>query len=692
MYWSRTGSYIDLIEWFLLVGLSWLGGWLVCVHIFRIRSRERLFSGIACGLLLFVLFSNLFAQIFSLSTAYWISSMLILGMGLIATLRSPIRTKLPLQDLKVWNQILAFGALFLLFALINRGLAIFDDYSNLPLVATISIGDIPPHFYLNPEMILDYHYGLHLLAASLVRIGGFFPWSALDVFKALSISLAVILMALWYRRYIQKGLAWLWGGLFILFAGGSRWLLLMIPSTSLMKMGISLQMIGSGLVTSPDLYTALISSWKIEGDGPIPFPFAFVSGMSRPLTFAMGSNSAIPLVTIALLLLLAKRRWRKWSGLLYGLLVTSLALTSDHVFTMVWTGILLASFGKCLKDRSISNLLQWGWVLLPGLILVPFMGGVLTETVQRLFQQVIGVPTQSGIGLPAIGFRWPPAFLSAHIGALELTNANHLVIALAEMGPILLFAPIVTLALKGYIRSGKLLLASLSMMAVVSFLTPLFIRFIERERDITRLTSTALTFWMIIGFPYMWIAFHRGRNVIKLSIGTTYVIALLGGIALFPIQLISIARTQPSYFVQEPDAIMSKAYWDQLEQAAWILDPAFPYRPPTLFGRTTGPAYQNAYIRLPEFRELINKFDPSQIAFAGYSYIYIDKEAWQSLTPEQKQAFQNSCITLMSERRTDLGDFRRLFDIRNCKVETSIIPIGKPSTSLESEDGTLNKP
>jgi len=60
----------------------------------------------------------------------------------------------------------------------NRGLAILDDYHNLPLVSMIAAGDVPPHFYLNPTNRLAYHYGLHLFSGSLVQQGGLFPWSA----------------------------------------------------------------------------------------------------------------------------------------------------------------------------------------------------------------------------------------------------------------------------------------------------------------------------------------------------------------------------------------------------------------------------------------------------------------------------------------------------------------------------------
>ncbi len=673
MYWSRTGSYFDLIEWLLLCIPIWVGGWLLCIHVFNSRQRERLICGLASGFLLFILFSNLLAQVLPLSISYWISSLLILGLGTIATWRSSIRPRLPLKDLKVWHQVLAFGLLFLLFALINRGLAIFDDYSNLPIVSIIAAGDIPPHFYLNPQKVLDYHYGLHLLAASLVRIGGFFPWSAFDLSKAFSIALATILTMLWYRRYTPRKVAWLWGGLFILFGSGSLWLLLLVPSSLLKQMGASIQMIGSGLQTSPDLYTAMISPWKIEGGGPFPFPFAFVSGISQSLSFAMGSNGALPPVTLSLLLLLARREWRPWTGLLYGLLVASLALNSELLFLIVWSGILVSAILRWFLDRSVSNLVQWGWTLLPGVLLTPIMGGVLSTTAQRWLAQIVNKSSASGVGLPGMEFYWPPAIMSAHLGVLKLINLNQFLIALIEMGPILILVIPVTLAMMGFVRSNKILMAGLSIMSLFCFLTPLFIRFTERERDITRLTSTALSIWMVLGLPYAWKVFTKGKYLSKTIICTGYIISILGGIALFPSQLISIAKTQPSYFVQEPDAIMCNRYWDRFEKNVWILDPAYPYRPATLFARTTGPAYQDAYTRLPEFRELLTEFDPIQIALAGYSYIYIDKETWQSVTSEQRQAFQQPCIKTVLEQKTEMGDFRRLLDIRKCQTVSSVM-------------------
>jgi hypothetical protein len=665
MYWSRTGSILDLFIWTVQCSLWCGGGWLISTHIFRLRSRERLFTGIASGSLFFMLFSNLLAQVMSLPAAYWSAAVLVLGIGLLAAFLSSTRPRFPIRDLFVWPQIIAFIALFLLFVWINRGLSIFDDYANLPLVSVIATGDVPPHFYLNPTKILDYHYGGHLLAASLMRVGGFFPWSSLDLFKAYSIAMTVVLGALWYRRFIRKDLAWLWIGLVILLGGGSRWLLLFVPENHLQEMSTDVQMIGSASDSGVDFYSAMTGPWSIEGDTSFPFPFAFVNSVSRPLSIAIGSSGAMATMIPFLLLLLAQRRWRPVPGLFFGLLLTSLALVSEHIFAIIWGGIFLAAGIQAWMRRSYRPAIQWGWTLLPGALLAPVMGGVLTETIQGWLARP-GGPPGGGIGLPQIAVRWPPAFFSPHLGVLSLTDLDHWAIALAEIGLLLFLAPWVLRATPGYLRSGKLLMAGLSIMAVISFLLPILLRFAERDRDIARLTSAALMIWMILGIPYAWFAYQRGGKLKKTAIGIGYVLVILGGVALLPSQFIAIPQTRLSYFVDDPDALMSKAYWNNLEEGAWIMDLSYPFRPPTLFGRGTGPAYQNAYRLLPEFEDLISNPDPISLARAGYAYMYVDRKTWQELSERQRAAFEKACVRIVAEQKT-VKDFRRLFDIQDCQ-------------------------
>lgn len=667
MDWSRTGSYLHLVTWSLLLLSLWGGGWLLCAHVFGLRSRERLAAGLATGLLLFILFANLLAQLFALTVACWSAALLVLCLGLVSMWRSPTPPRVLLQDLRVWPTLLALAGLFGLFLGINRGLALFDDYSNLPLVSLIATGDVPPHFYLNPQRVLDYHYGLHLLAASLTRIGGFYPWTALDVCKALAISLTTILGVLWYRRFAHPAAAIVGGGLFTLFAGGSRWLLLLLPGGLLARISSDIELIGSAMQTANTLTSALAGAWRIEGDGPLPFPFAFVSGVSRPLILAMGSNSALPIMTLFLFLLLARRRWSPAQGLLYGLILASLALTAEHLFALVFTGMMLAVAARGVQLRSWRTIRSWIWVLLPGAILAPAMGGVLSQFVQRVASQISGAPVEGGLGLPGIALRWPPAVFSAHFGALALNRPGSLLIALFEMGPLLLLAPLVTMAGLRYLRSGKLLLAGLSGMALVSFCAPLILRFVERERDITRLTGSAMTIWAILGLPYVWLAFRRGGDWTRWAIGFVYLAVIMGGIGLFPAQLTAILKPQPSYYIQEADLWMSRDYWDQLEPDVWVLDPVFPYRPAALFGRTTGPAYQSVYIIEPAFRELLDHLTPDAAARSGYDYLYIERGYWSKMTPEQRQLYQQDCVHLVSERKASGGDFRRLYEVRDCR-------------------------
>jgi hypothetical protein len=525
---------------------------------------------------------------------------------------------------------------------------------------------VPPHFYLNPDLNPGYHYGLELYAASLVRVGGLFPWSAFDFSKALTTALCLCLAWAWYRRYINKRLGLFIGLLLVLFGGGARWLLLFLPPGLIQQLGNGLQMLGTATQSGADLHSALLSTWRIEGGGPIPFPFAFVNGIFPPM-LGMGGNGSLPQMTLFLLLLTARRSWQPLPALIFGFLVVSLSLTTELMFVIVWSGILIALLARLWLSRASRGALQWLWVLLPSALLALLSGGVITEFSHQFLEQTNPFSTGS-VYLSKVTFYWPPAFISAHLGFLSLINPGQLLIALAEMGPVLLLAPLITGKTAGYLRSRKLLMAGLSAMAIICFIVPLVLRFVDRERDLARVTSTSLSIWMLLGYPYIWHILQRAKGARQYLAAGGLVITMLGGIALFPPQLVAIAQPQMSYFIQQPDAQLSKAYWNKLDSDAQILDLAYIYRPPVLFGRSAGRAFQTLYISLPEFRTLIADPDASRIAQYGYAYVYFDRQTWQALTPEQKATFQQKCIKLVAEQKTSLGDFRRLLDVRKCQA------------------------
>ena len=678
LYWSRTGNPAELILWLILSSLWFAGGALISANLFSLRPRERLFVGMATGWLLSIVFSNLLAQFLPLSLAYWTAALLVFLLGLASAWQAGYRPRRPAMKfstrgpLRQWlaligPQSLAFLALLLLFTQINRGLSIFDDFANLPIVSMIAAGDYPPHFYLDPTRLLDYHYGLHLFAASLVRVGGFFPWSAFDISKALSLALTIMLAWLWFRRFVKSTSALLSGAALVIFGSGARWLLLFLPAGLLDAISSNIELIGSAQQTGPDLLTVLQATWKIVGDGPVPFPFAFVNGIFTPLTFQLSGMGALPMLTLFLLLLLAQRKWRVFPALIFGLALSSLALTGEHMFVIIYSGIGLALLFQAVQRRSVKEALPWLWVLIPSALIAFLGGGVLTELARQILSRLSGLETEANVGLSGLQLRWPPAVVSAHLGALYPTNFNQLIVAVCELGPILLLGPWAAWLGWKRARQNRITSAGIGLGSLLGFAAPLLIQLTSKDRDITRLMGSALFIWMALSFPILWLVLQKSKPVIRFLICAGVVIALGSGVITFSSELIAMTRPELSFFVQEPDAILSRAYWNSLEPDAQFLDIHYTYRPAVLFGRTTGTANWNVYVELPEFRALLENPDPVRVSQAGYAYIYLDRDTWQKMSPELKRLYQNECVRLVKEQKDALGDFRRLLDIRACQ-------------------------
>ena len=128
-------------------------------------------------------------------------------------------------------------------------------------------------------------------------------------------------------------------------------------------------LIGSAGVTAPDLVHALLSTWKIEGDGPIPFPFAFHSGIFQ--SYVMNGLTGISGMAfiIVLVLLLTAQRWRSpFAGVITFILLSSLALANEVTFGLIVLGFVFAVLVWMIARRSWklpSSLVRWIAVLVP---------------------------------------------------------------------------------------------------------------------------------------------------------------------------------------------------------------------------------------------------------------------------------------------------------------------------------------
>jgi hypothetical protein len=675
MYWSRTESPLDLLL-YLALCLAWgSGGWLLVTHLFRVRPPERLLSGLAAGFILFITLSNLLSNLFPVSPAFWSAALLVLAGGLASAWRSSRRPWLDWRDLKLAGlQLAALLALTGLFSLIGRGLALFDDYLHIPLVSVMAAGDIPPHFYLNPAQYFAYHYGLQVFAAALARIAGLFPWSAWDVSKAWSIALTLILSWLWFRRITGRDRAATLGSFITVFAGGARWLLLLLPTAGLAALSAVVPLINTGADSGENLLQVLSRPWVIEGGGPFPFPFAFHNGMFVPVFFNLGASGAMPFMTVILLLLL--NRVRRFSGpavFVTGLIFTSFALSAEHLFVLLWIGIALGGGLVLLRSRQFRQslpkaaILYWGTVLLIGGLLSAVQGGFITETLRSVLLRLQGIETAaagSEYDYFAFGLRWPPGLISAHFGRLSLFSPGQLVVLLAELGPVLLLAPAATRYALRRLRRNDLFPAGLGLAALLTFGLALFLRY-GVERSTTRLPAISLWIWTLLGYPSLWLVFRAGKRFTRLVAHAVYLTAVFGGLVIFAVQMTAIPAPQLTYYINSPDARISARLWDGLPEGAQVFD-RIPYRSVALFGQPVR-AHVDIYMSLPEWEVLLANPDPQAVAKAGYDFIYLDAGWWWEMKQEQRDAFHHSCIQTIAEELSDGEMDRWLLDISSCR-------------------------
>jgi hypothetical protein len=671
-YWTRTGNWLDIAVFFLLCLMWAIGGWLLVSHAFHLKSREKLLVGFATGFLLFIVLSNLLAQIIPLPYAYWGSAALLFISGLSLALLPKKSQPIDLTSLRSWPQLALLAVVTLGFTLVLRGLAIFDDYYHLPMISVMATGDIPPHFYLDPSLHLPYHYGLQVFAAGMVRIGGFYPWSAWDISRAVVFAFTALLAWLWIRRLTRANLAAYLGAVLFIFGGAARWLLLFIPTPLLNRMGANLTMDISGLTAGGNLVADLINHWPMDGGGPFPFPYAFASGIFEPLNMQLGATGAMWEMTILLLLLLWKPAKSSPSGMLViGFLLASLALSAEHVYAAVFVGLAFVFGVYALIKASrrsplkLAALVPWGIPLAISAVLAIIQGGYITggfmSLVYRLSGKIYPMVTTDFQGF---SLRWPPAMPSGHFGPLSLIDPGQVVIMLAEAGPALILLVLASIYWLKNIHKTHRLTQALAAGAILSVIFPIFFRY-GLDFDITRLVGAALWLSFALSFPFLWLWLQKSRQGFRLLAGIGYGVAVFAGLVMLAVELIAIPVPQTTYYLKYSEGDLARTYWNKLEPHAQILD-SHPERAVLLFGRASFAA-TDVYKRAPEWQTLIASPDPAGVAVEGYSYVYMDESWWQGLPSQIQAAYDQPCVKLVVQVDFTASAFRRLYNVAACR-------------------------
>ncbi|MFN3742929.1 MAG: hypothetical protein ACK4VW_09730, partial [Anaerolineales bacterium] len=503
---------LALLLWVLLWGL---GGWLIVEALFPLPRFQRAFSALALGLTLQTWLANLFAHFLKVPAAFWAAALSLFLIGLLLHLPNRFRH---LQWRSWWlpGQWLAFLLLGWIFFGIERGLNIFDDPQNLPTLSLMAAGDIPPHFPYDPALRYGYHYFLILIAAQFMRLADLFPWTALDLARALSLTLVLMLVYLWIRRFTRSRLAGILGSAFFALASGARWLLLLLPSWLVEGISRQITLIGSAAQTAPDLARALLSAWRIEGEGPLPFPFAYLSGLNSAFVMAHGGIGGTS-VLIPLLFLLLYRRILGWpQALLFTALFSAWALTSEFPVLLFVPALFLVLllFWRLRHTRQVPPAFRlWIWALLLAVPFLALQGGVLTE-ILRTFWTQLWASAAERISFHTFNFSFTlPTVVSGHLGFLSLLQPIQLLAFLLEIGPLLLALPLVFLWGLKMSRAGRWGEAALTSGFLLLGILPFFIKYSGTAGPSAN--ARLLVGWTLplslYAFPLAWI-WGRGRG------------------------------------------------------------------------------------------------------------------------------------------------------------------------------------
>ena len=666
MYLFTEVQIIPLLFLFLLWGL---GGWLMTLRWFDLESHERGFLGFGLGLVVANWLGNFTARLLPMSIAFWAAALLTLGLGLLAAW--PLHRDLfpQIRQLK-WSAWLSFGLAVILFTLIGRGLGMLDEFQNLPTLSIMATGDIPPHLPGSPEVRYGYHYFLILLGVQFMRVASAPPWTALDLARGLTLSLAIVLTGLLAWRLTRNtAIAWV-SAAFYALAGGTRWLLLLLPGSLLNSISSGLTLIGSGSDTATTLVEALSSFWKVEGSGPIGFPFAFVNGVNAPALMTHNGYGVLPHVILLLLLLLAGKQRSPWAGIPLVVLLASLALANEVDFVILYLGIVLVSILWVLQHKSLrppQSARFWIVVIFLAGLFALIQGGLATEAIYgRLAPSTTETDSYFQLGFSLV----PPAIISSHLGKLSIFNPVQLLAAIFEVGPMILALPLILRWGYKALHEERWIQAALVASAIPSLLS-IFVEYSGNAgiTATTRLLSNLFFVCKVLAVPLVWLWL---QNTAEWRHGIAYALGLmaaLGGVVLFAIELIAVPRPVYTEFLSNMDAQFYEEYWDQLSpSSAWVFDPD-PSRALTIFGRQSN-ATINWGRSTPEFLTLVGDPDPYQLNAAGYHYLYADKEFWKAYVAQLDRPCVKVLKTVEGVKLSHgelVPDFRRLADISECK-------------------------
>lgn len=679
-------SELQGIPLILLLALWALGGWLITARTVNLPARERGLISLGIGLVLGTWFANWLARFMPTTLAFWGAALLtvLLGIALAWPLtgaRQGKRDLFPKDAFQPGQWIIFLIAVFV-FTLIGRGFGFFDDHQNLPPVSIMATGDVPPHFAYNPSLNFGYHYFLLLVASEFVRLTAAGPWTALDLARGLTLALTLAYGGFLAYRLTKSKIAESFSMTFMAFAGGARWLFLLLPISLQRQLSSSITLIGSGADSGVNFITAIYKSWQIEGLGPLPFPFLFGSGLDASLSmFHNGWGTSAITMTLLIILISPSflrsptenggteggQGWRLFIPIV--ILLASIALANEVTFAFLYIGLGFAALTWVIQKRSLrlprSFWLWTGLMVIAGLLAL-VQGGMFTEIARGwLEKQASGGGENStyfkvGFALSA------PGVLSAHLGWLSLLNPLQWVAILGETGLAVFAVPIVLKQLGPFSRDENWFEAAWVGSIIISLLM-VFVQYTGNAGPTaaSRMIAHFLTVVVMYAVPLIWLALEKRGENLKVAALVWGLATIFSGISLFGSQLAAMPNPVYAIYLNQLDGQMFTRHWNELAPNTMVFDPIYP-RAATIFGRPTRSSITMGE-NLPEWLALQANPDPVRLKAAGYDYLYVDLK----YLTKYASIIQKPCVKQLDQiddkNKDQVVDSRTLFQLTDCK-------------------------
>ncbi len=659
--WFDMVSMGRLLAGLGLVGLWGWAGWALLAPFSPLAARARWLAGWGVGAGIYLVLLNGLAHGLPWPWAMGVAAGLLAGLTVPQLRRGTWRAWLrTLGRVKGWLALallgwgIAFG--------IEVGLLLFDESMHLTLISTLAAGYFPPHNAVWPGHTIPYHYAFSLLAAVLARVVGLFPWTAYDLTKGLVWVYALGLAAWFASTRLTRGWARLaWVATFA-FAGGARYLLLLVPRPGLRMLEQHVALWG------PRLTRALLdpAPWGDLGP-PWGWPFAFLNGIRYPGVMTAHAGPQMFAFVLLLLLWALLPRARGWAA--FGVLAALaglLALAWEVAYVLLWLGAVVYGLGRC-RGAGRPGLSRAWWracwaqpwlrVLALSAPLALLQGGVLTHFVRAAL-----TATASSVGPAAFQLRWPPAVLSAQWGPLPLTNPWAWPFILVELGPTVLLAPwVVRWAWRASPQPA--VDGPLAGAAAIGLALPVFVRY-HVDHDTARIAGFGV--WVVNLLLVMvlvtWVAQGRRRRA-RLASGALALV-WLPGVVIAALQLSALQRPRLALHITPVDATLAREVWNALPRDALVFDPlGWPVvvvtGRPTWYGRWFHDPF-------PEHQALAARPELPALRALGFTHVYVRAEWLEALPADLAvELFDHPCTRVVAQA-PEGQPTRWLLEIRAC--------------------------